>query len=143
MSRLHGFGNQLIEFHQRLREQLDVLRDAAEPDGRELMAHCLSFCGALTRHHTGEDVGAFPVLAAAYPELRPVLDELGRDHVLIAEALQRLEKLAELDPPRRKAELDTVAALLETHFTYEERKIADALNTLEDDGDGRLALPFR
>lgn len=132
-----------MEFHERLREQLDVLRDAAEPGGRDLVAHCLSFCGALTRHHTGEDTGAFPVLAAEYPELRPVLDELARDHVLIADALRRLEKLDELESGQRALELDTVAALIETHFTYEERKLTAALNALEDDGSGRLALPFR
>jgi hypothetical protein len=139
-SRLQGFGNQLIEYHQRLREQLDVLREDAEPDGKDLITHCLSFCGALTRHHTGEDNGAFPALAAEYPELRPVLEELGRDHVLIAAAVRRLEKLADLDPAQRQTELDTVAALVETHFTYEERKLVDAMNALDDE---RLALPFR
>ena len=139
-SRLQGFGNQLIEYHQRLREQLDVLREGAEPDGKDLITHCLSFCGALTRHHTGEDNGAFPALAAEYPELRPVLEELGRDHVLIAAAVRRLEKLADLDPAQRQTELDTVAALVETHFTYEERKLVDAMNALDDE---RLALPFR
>jgi hypothetical protein len=76
MSRLQGFGNQLVDFHLRLREQLDVLRSSAEADGTDLMTHCLAFCGALTSHHTGEDDGAFPVLAAEYPDLRPVLEEL-------------------------------------------------------------------
>ncbi|WP_406051632.1 hemerythrin domain-containing protein [Kribbella sp. NBC_00889] len=143
MSRLQGFGNQLVAFHDQLREQIDVLREQAAPDGRDLLAHCLAFCGALTRHHTGEDGGAFVALAEEYPDLRPVLEELARDHLIIAEALQRLEKLAELDPAERKRELDTVAALMETHFTYEERKLVTALNALDDDGTGRLALPFR
>jgi hypothetical protein len=136
MSRLQGFGNQLVEFHQRLRDQLDDLRSSP---GRDLLLHCTTFCTALTRHHTGEDDGAFPVLAAEYPELRPVLEELARDHVLIADALQRLQNL---DPQQNETELATVAALLETHFTYEERKLTAALNALEDDGSGRLALPF-
>jgi hemerythrin-like domain-containing protein len=143
MSRLQGFGNQLVDFHLRLREQLDVLRSSAEADGTDLMTHCLAFCGALTSHHTGEDDGAFPVLAAEYPDLRPVLEELSRDHVVIADALRRLEKLGDLDPSDRRRELDTVAALLETHFTYEERKLFAALNTLTGDGTGRLAQPFR
>ena len=142
-SRLQGFGNQLIEYHQRLRDQLDALREQAEPNGGDLIAHCLSFCGALTRHHTGEDNDAFPVLAEEHPELRPVLEELSRDHALIAEALQRLQHLGDLDPAQRSTELDTVAALLETHFTYEERKLVAALNTLKDDGTGRLTTPFR
>jgi len=142
MSRLQGFGNQLVAFHDQLRDQIDVLREQDAPDGKDLLTHCLAFCGALTRHHTGEDDGAFMVLAEEYPDLRPVLEELARDHLIIAEALQRLEKLAELDPAERKRELDTVAALMETHFTYEERTLVTALNALEDDGTGRLALPF-
>ncbi|TCC46795.1 hemerythrin domain-containing protein [Kribbella capetownensis] len=143
MSRLQGFGNQLVAFHDQLRDQIDVLREQDAPDGKDLLTHCLAFCGALTRHHTGEDEGAFMVLAEEYPDLRPVLEELARDHLIIAAALQRLENLAELDPAERKRELDTVAALMETHFTYEERKLVTALNGLEDDGTGRLALPFR
>jgi hypothetical protein len=141
-SRLQGFGNQLIEYHQRLRDQLDALREAAEPTGTDLIAHCLTFCAALTHHHTGEENGAFPVLAEEHPELRPVLEELSRDHVLIAEATQHLQHLGDLDPTRRQTELATVAALLETHFTFEERKLVEALNALNDDGTGRLAWPF-
>jgi hypothetical protein len=140
MSRLQGFGYQLIEYHERLREQLDVLREDPEANGKDLLAHCATFCEALTRHHTGEDDGAFPALAAEYPELRPVLEELARDHRLIAEALHPLEDLADLAPAQRQANLDTVAALLETHFTYEERKLVTAMNTLQDE---RLNLPFR
>jgi hypothetical protein len=141
MVRLQGFGQQLVEVHERLREQLAGVREASGRGsaGRELLVHCAAFCTALTRHHTGEDDGAFPVLAAEYPELRPVLEELARDHVLIADALQRLQNL---DPQQNETELATVAALLETHFTYEERKLTAALNALEDDGSGRLALPF-
>ena len=72
---------------------------------RELRAHCLPFCSALSRHHTGEDEGAFPVLAERFPELRPVLAELERDHQVVAGILRRLEELlgglgAEADPDR-------------------------------------------
>jgi hypothetical protein len=71
-----------------------------------------------------------------------VLEELARDHVMIAAALERLARIAEHGPAQRRTELDTVAALLETHFGYEERKLVDTLNALGDDGTGRLALPF-
>jgi hemerythrin-like domain-containing protein len=152
MSRLEAFGNQLVQFHVYLRELLEDLRDEVEaggavsPSGRDLRAHCLSFCQAITSHHTGEDDGAFPVLAEQYPELRPVLAELKRDHYLVASALRRIELLNQIDPSAQAQELATVAALLETHFTYEERKLLTAFNALTDitaaDRE-RLALPFR
>jgi hypothetical protein len=62
-----------------------------------------------------------------------VLDELGRDHRIVSEALTALAGLAgsaEADPVALAREVDGVAALVETHFTYEERKIADLLSAL-------------
>lgn len=133
--RLAAFGNQLIEVHVWLREQLDALRDDAadgHPRPRELRAHCLAFCTALTRHHSGEDDDAFRRLAEHLPELRPVLDELRRDHRIVADALRRLdEAVARADPAELRREVDGVAALMETHFGYEERRIVAALNALD------------
>ncbi|WP_219412707.1 hemerythrin domain-containing protein [Pseudonocardia nigra] len=143
--RLTAFGTQLIELHAWLRDELTRLRADTDAflDGRggrprELQAHCLTFCAALTRHHTGEDEGAFPVLAAQFPELRPVLAELERDHLVVAAALRTLEELlAGVGPDpdaaearRVRGELDGLAAVLESHFTYEERKIVAALDAL-------------
>ncbi|QFZ24436.1 hemerythrin domain-containing protein [Saccharothrix syringae] len=142
-----AFGNQLVRVHVALREQLAELRDHLDdhltghltgehrplPD---LRAHCLSFCAAVTRHHTAEDDGAFPVLAREHPELRAVLEELARDHRVVSDALRALaERIGspggdEASARAARTEVDTVAALLETHFTYEERKIADALTGL-------------
>ncbi|MFI0486826.1 hemerythrin domain-containing protein [Actinomadura sp. 9N215] len=135
--------------HIWLRDELDSLRDEldsvrAEPDDRladgirprELRAHCLTFCAALNRHHSGEEGGAFPALAQAFPELRPVLDELRRDHLLVEDSLQRLHTLlADLDEESDltavRRELDSLAVLMETHFVYEERRIVSALNALD------------
>jgi Hemerythrin HHE cation binding domain len=85
--RLTAFGNELIEIHVWLREELARLRadvgsylDGRGERPRDLKVHCLSFCSALTRHHAGEDVGAFPLLAKASPELRPVIAQLEDDH---------------------------------------------------------------
>jgi hypothetical protein len=71
--RLIAFGNQLIVIHLRLREELERLRRDADAylDGHgerlpDLRTHCLAFCSALTRHHTGEDGGAFVVLAERF-----------------------------------------------------------------------------
>ncbi|MEV4576314.1 hemerythrin domain-containing protein [Nonomuraea jabiensis] len=137
--RLVAFGNQLIDVHLWLREQLAALREDVEAHlaggalPRDLRTHCLTFCSALERHHTGEDGGAFPALARSFPELRPVLEELRRDHRLVEDSLRRLQLLlAEaVDPVRVRGELDTLAALLETHLVYEEKRIVAALNALD------------
>ena len=141
--RVTAFGNQLVEVHIRLREDLEALREGVEDflDGRGerprgLRQHCLAFCSALTRHHEGEDGGAFPVLAQRFPELRPVIVELERDHRIVADALRSLTALinglsARSDAARVLSEVDTLAALMETHFTHEEKRIVSALNSLD------------
>lgn len=131
-SRLEAFGNQLVQVHIALRERIEALREDLSGGARvvDLRAHCLSFCAALEQHHTAEDEGAFPVLSREHPELRPVLDELGRDHRIVSEALKSLAALGDVPPAVLRRELDSVAALVETHFTYEERKIADVLSAL-------------
>jgi hemerythrin-like domain-containing protein len=140
--RLKAFGNQLVDVHLWLREELATLRedvDAYLAGGtrlRELRTHCLTFCSALNRHHTGEDDVAFPEVAEQFPELRPVLEELRRDHRLVEDSLRRLDALVgELegatDPAEVRREMDTLAALMETHFVYEEKRILTALNALD------------
>ena len=122
--RIIGLGNQLVEVHIWLREQIAALRDGADTSGADLRAHCVAFCGAVSRHHTDEDDTIFPRLAAEYPELRPVLDDLQRDHEMVAEMLRRLAEAMD------RTELDGLAALLESHFTYEEKRLVAALNAL-------------
>ncbi|MFI9210391.1 hemerythrin domain-containing protein [Streptomyces sp. NPDC053253] len=150
--RLAAFGNQLVDVHIWLREELGRLREDVDSflsgDGdrpKDLRAHCLAFCTALTRHHTAEDQGVFPVLAAAHPALRPVLDELARDHEQVEEILLRLQGLLDELPAdtetgtapdpaevrRVKGELEGLIALVESHFTYEEKKLVSALNELD------------
>lgn len=143
--RLLSFGTQLIDVHAWLREELMQLREDVDSylEGhgerpRELLAHCLTFCSALTRHHTGEDGGAFPVLAHEIPELAPVLAKLMQDHHVVTDILHNLQNLiGGLSPTtgaaevqRVRAELDGLAAVLETHFRYEENQLVAALNAL-------------
>ncbi|MFG3686440.1 hemerythrin domain-containing protein [Micromonospora sp. NPDC047740] len=135
--RLTALGTQLIEIHHWLREELARLRASLDsPDraglSRELRAHCVGFCAALDRHHTGEDAGAFRVLAEQVPELRPVLAQLSEDHRVVADLLRRVDALltGAADGPAVRAELDGLAALLESHFSYEERKLVGALDAL-------------
>jgi hypothetical protein len=124
VSRLAALGNQLIEIHIELREQLRSLPGS-------LPAHCLAFCAAVHGHHTAEDTSVFPTLAREHPELAPVLAELERDHRQVAEILRRVAASPTAD------ELAGLAALLESHFTYEERKLVAALNALDADLDLR------
>lgn len=137
--RLAAVGNQMIEIHlwlsaelARLRADLDTAGDARP--SRDLRGHCLKFCAALGRHHTGEDAGAFRLLAEQVPELRPVIANLITDHEVVAGILERVEALLAGDTAvplaQVRGELDGLAALLESHFRYEEKRLVSALNAL-------------
>ncbi|MFD9939206.1 hemerythrin domain-containing protein [Nonomuraea sp. NPDC059023] len=133
MNQIAAFGTQLIEVHDWLRGELVRLREDLASGGRpaDLRAHCLAFCTAVTRHHTGEDGVAFPALAERHPELRPVIAQLEEDHQLVAHLLERIESLDGSDPEAALSELDGLTAILESHFTFEERKIVAALDALD------------
>jgi hypothetical protein len=134
--RLTALGQQLIETHVRLLDALDDLREGAPPP-RELADHCLAFCAAVTRHHTEEDTSVFPLLAARHPELRDLLDGLERDHRMVAGMIARVAELAQrLDHDGARAELDGLAALLESHFVWEEKRLVGVLDAL-DPGEWR------
>jgi hemerythrin-like domain-containing protein len=143
--RLTALGNQLVDVHIWLRDELARLRESLSGAGehqRELRAHCLTFCSALERHHTGEDAVAFPALADEFPELRPTLEMLSRDHRMVTAIMGNLQALLDgLDAvpdaaqlKRVLGELDGLAALLDSHFAYEERKLTAALNSLRHTG---------
>jgi hemerythrin HHE cation binding domain-containing protein len=133
--RLTAFGDQLIAIHTQLRKDLTRLRagyGAAERP-RDLRTHCVAFCSALTKHHTGEDKGAFVALGEQFPQLQPVLQQLTEDHDMVAWILLRIQELldGDGDPVATGRELDGLAAILESHFVYEEKKIVEALNSLD------------
>jgi hemerythrin HHE cation binding domain-containing protein len=118
--RLSAYGTQLVLTHARLRDMLDDLRDGIYP-GDELATHCLAFCDALTEHHTDEDVNVFPLLAARHPELRAFLAQLRQDHAIISGLLAGVRQ----DDPEA---LSALAAVLETHFRGEEKRLVAVLN---------------
>jgi iron-sulfur cluster repair protein YtfE (RIC family) len=144
-----ALSGQLIQVHQSLRERLASVRQQVTDDADhpaadatisgDLLSHCLSFCTAIHIHHMGEDNQLLPALRAAAPELAPVIGNLIQDHRLVAGILQRIREL--LDPGRPPAEpgtltreLDGLTAILESHFSYEERRIARALDTMGPSG---------
>jgi hypothetical protein len=116
--RFRAYGHQLIAAHHRL---LDMLDDVHE----DLALHCLSFCEAVTRHHTAEDGTVFPMLSARHPELREFLASLERDHQIIAGMITRGLSTRE--------DLDGLTAVLETHFIGEEKRLVAILNAIDPD----------
>jgi hypothetical protein len=137
--RVAALSEQLIHVHQALRERLAALRREAAGDtgpvAEDLLSHCLSFCTAIHRHHSGEDDQLWPALRIAAPELAPAIDNLIEDHHLVAGILQRIRELlapgqTPSGPGALSRELDGLTAILESHFSYEERRIATALDIL-------------
>ncbi|WP_051178572.1 hemerythrin domain-containing protein [Nocardia concava] len=139
--RAQALGQELIEVHNwlrtelsRLTTELDAYITGKTSRPANLRAHCTAFCQALTNHHTSEDNTAFAELGRQFPELTPVLTELREDHVLVANIIRKLNTLlTTLTPnnaPTVQHELSGLAAILESHFRWEERRIVEALNTL-------------
>ena len=126
-----ALGDELVRIHDALRAELRLLRAGERGAGLPLAASCLAFCGALTRHHTGEEAGAFPALAERYPNLRPLLGKMAEDHVLIAGIVARVAELAAGGAGDTGGELDGLAAILESHFSFEERRLREALDELD------------
>jgi hypothetical protein len=134
-----ALSRELELIHDELRQSLRQLRAGLAgpggPPARSLRAHCAGFCAALTRHHGSEDATTFPLLARQAPELAPVLAQLQADHQVIAGILRRIDELAATAGPEDAGtagrELDGLAAILESHFRWEERRISAALDALD------------
>ncbi len=125
--------------HDRLREALRVAREAAEHGGkagnaaRDPLLFCHGFCTALTGHHEGEDRELFPAISAAHPELRDTLRNLEQDHSMIAHLLGGLQEAVDgaAGPAELDRHLEGIAAIMESHFRYEERQLLTVLETLD------------
>ncbi|MBY8874573.1 hemerythrin domain-containing protein [Micromonospora sp. PLK6-60] len=147
-TRLVAWSRELQAVHVRLREALTVTRQAlaagepAQPATRDLLLFCHGFCAALTAHHEGEDRDLFPAIAGRHPELREALRYLRQDHSMIAHLLAGLQAaVARSAPPEELARhLEGVAAIMESHFRYEERQLRTVLATLALDADPAVVL---
>ncbi|MGW6918342.1 hemerythrin domain-containing protein [Kitasatospora sp. NPDC054939] len=150
---------QLAQAHQELRRRIGTIRSELgrrRLDDDALRTHCLAFCTALTSHHQGEDDGLFAQLVRERPDLAGTVAKLVEDHGLITGILTRVRELADqavtsapgpgpgtgpaadaggrgLDAIGR--ELDGLAAIMESHFAYEERAIGAALDATVPDSD--------
>jgi len=124
--------------HTRLRDALRVTREAVdagvagEPATRDLLLYCHGFCSALDQHHRGEDRMLFPAIAAAHPDLAPVLRALEQDHSMIGHLLGALQRAVEggASPDELDRHLEGIAAIMESHFRYEERQLLTVLDAL-------------
>jgi len=145
---------QLAQAHQELRRQIDQLKadlGQRRPDDDVLVTHCLAFCVALTSHHQGEDIGMFAELLRERPDLAGTVANLVQDHEMIASILLRVDELADHATAARGPaleaigrELDGLAAIMESHFNYEERTISEALDgEIPDTGWSDMVFRFR
>ncbi|MFC7025862.1 hemerythrin domain-containing protein [Promicromonospora thailandica] len=135
-----AWSTELRRVHARLRDALTVTREAlasGTPATRELLLFCHGFCTALTGHHEGEDREIFPAVAAAHPELAGTLRALRQDHSMIGHLVGGLEAaVSAAEPPEAlAAHLEGIAAIMESHFRYEERSLLHVLETLGLDAD--------
>ncbi|WP_438352469.1 hemerythrin domain-containing protein [Microbacterium sp. CJ88] len=143
--RLVAWDRELRAAHERLRDALRVAREAASADaesaGRDLLLYCRGFCLALSAHHRGEDDVLFPVLQAEHPEISQTISALRQDHGMIAHLLGGLELAVDGAPaPDDLARhLEGIAAIMESHFRYEERSLDAILAELAlDEEPGRV-----
>ena len=149
--RLIAWDRELSAAHRRLRQAVSLARSAACESREagdsvsaraELLLYCHGFCTAPGGHHTREDVGLFPELAARYPQLRPTLDRLRQDHEVIATLLAELERAlaSRASAGVMARHLDGLTAIMESHFRYEERRLLGPLAELDLDADPRSLL---
>ena len=150
-ARLIAWDRELRSAHSRLRAALAATREAiadgeATPDATsELVLYCIGFCAALDGHHGAEDRALFPALRAERPELGGVIDKLMQDHSMLAHLLASLRTAAERgdDAASIGRHLDGIAAIMESHFRFEEREILEPLRALTLDADVTNVLgPF-
>jgi alkanesulfonate monooxygenase SsuD/methylene tetrahydromethanopterin reductase-like flavin-dependent oxidoreductase (luciferase family)/hemerythrin-like domain-containing protein len=148
-------GEHLIEVHDHLRQELEQVRDVLRQvragvlsvgqarsalnemtmrqNNWTLGAYCASYCTMLTQHHGIEDQSIFPHLRRADAGLVPVVDRLEREHVIIHEVVEGVDRaLVNLvhnpdDFTELQEAVDTLSDALLSHLAYEEQQITEPL----------------
>ena len=139
-TRLIVWSDELRRAHDALRDALELAKDTADGSPevtRDLLLYCQGFCLALGMHHAGEDRGLFPELSARYPALRNAIAKLTQDHDMIATLLVGFDAAvrAQSPPEVLRRHLDGFAAIMESHFRFEERELLPLLRSLEWEAD--------
>ncbi|GIE76792.1 hypothetical protein Aph02nite_27420 [Actinoplanes philippinensis] len=132
-TRLVAWAKEMRAVHARLRAALRLTLESDDLAVDDLLLYCRGFCSALDGHHRGEDRTLFPAIAAAHPDLRPVLRKLEQDHSMIGYLLGGLQAAVDSSagPDELERHLQGVGALMENHFRYEERMLLTVLETLD------------
>ncbi|MFF4354231.1 nitroreductase/quinone reductase family protein [Streptomyces sp. NPDC001530] len=125
--------------HDAFRRELTLIRKEFTATGTsrlgaQLRVNCLTLCQGLHNHHTGEELGIFPLLADRHPELAPALDRLRQEHERIAELLEELRRVVAEDPQdadagRVLSQVERLTTELEAHLTYEEEQLMPLLTS--------------
>jgi hemerythrin-like domain-containing protein len=151
-------GHHLVEIHNHLRAELAQLRNLMDQvlagvldAGRARSAintmtmrqnnwtlgtYCESYCRLVTTHHTIEDHSMLPTLGLADPRLKPVVDRLAEEHVVIHGVIEELDRALVgfvTDPAKSQPLRDAVDALTDTllsHLSYEERELVEPLSRI-------------
>ncbi|HTZ88051.1 MAG TPA: hemerythrin domain-containing protein [Solirubrobacteraceae bacterium] len=148
-------GQHLIDVHDMLRRELNDLRhllaqvkegalDAGQARGAlaemalrqndwTLGAFCARYCRAVAGHHGLEDEAVFPHLARSDAALAPVIERLTAEHLVIADALDAVDRAlvehinnrADFAPLQRAIDFLTDALL--SHLSYEEHELVEPL----------------
>lgn len=121
--------------HDAFRRELALIREEFRKPGgglgAQLRVNCLTLCQGLHNHHTGEELGIFPLLADRHPELAPALGRLNQEHERIAELLEQLRGVLadteQTEPGRVLAQVERLTTELEAHLTYEEEQLIPLL----------------
>jgi deazaflavin-dependent oxidoreductase (nitroreductase family) len=133
-----SMGEAIKVVHDAFRRELALIREEMSTGdgttlGAQLRVNCLTFCAGLHNHHTGEDLGMFPVLADRHPEFAPALARLGEEHERIAELVEDLRRAVtaeDVDPAAARAEVQSLTAALEAHLTYVEEQLIPLLDAM-------------
>jgi deazaflavin-dependent oxidoreductase (nitroreductase family) len=130
-----SMGAALKRVHDAFRRELALIRKEIATSGprlgAQLRVNCLTVCQGLHFHHTSEDRGMFPALAAQHPELAPTIERLGVEHEKIAALLADLQQAIATDtaqPHVVLAEVERLTEELERHLTYEEEQLIPILD---------------
>jgi alkanesulfonate monooxygenase SsuD/methylene tetrahydromethanopterin reductase-like flavin-dependent oxidoreductase (luciferase family) len=151
-------GQQLIEVHDLLRSELSELRGilrqvrdgamragdaraalnemALRQNDWTLGAFCARYCGIVTQHHGAEDASMFPHLTRREPRLKPVIDRLTEEHLVIHDAIQEVDRalIEHMTRPENhdaiQSAIDYLTDALLSHLAYEEQELVEPLARL-------------
>jgi len=146
----------LLEVHEHLRQELGEIQRIAAAVARGQMtpaaarsainrmtvrqnywtfgSFCAQYCRVVTLHHTIEDRHMFPALRREDEALVAVLNRLGEEHEIIAEAIDRFDRalVAMMEEPtgidQVRHMVNELGDALLSHLAYEERELIAPLS---------------